>query len=163
MKYPKNLKLGIILILIGIIGILILNYYNTPNTEFKNNGERIYFTATSDSNEPIFATMGAMSMHSGGMMTCADCHGSDARGGYRMMMMWGFNAPDIRYSVLSTQGHGGHGDENENEKPYNETLLKRAITKGLDSEGKRLEPPMPIWHISDKDLNDLIEFLKTLK
>jgi mono/diheme cytochrome c family protein len=92
------------------------------------------------------------------MMSCADCHGADGKGGSGRMMMWLFEAPDIRYSVLTVQGHGGHGDE----PPYTDELIKRAITQGLDSEGNRLDPPMPVWQMSDEDLDDLIEFLKNL-
>ena len=70
------------------------------------------------------------------------------------MMMWYFEAPDIRYSSLAA----GHDEE----KPYTDELIKLAITKGIDSDGMRLEQPMPVWQMSDEDLNDLIEFLKTL-
>ncbi len=71
------------------------------------------------------------------------------------MMMWTFDAPDIRYSTLTT----AHG----NETPYTDDLIKRAITQGIDADGKRLEPPMPVWQMSDSDLNNLLGYLKTLK
>jgi hypothetical protein len=71
------------------------------------------------------------------------------------MMMWTFNASDIRYSSLTS----GIGDE----KPYTDELIKRAITEGLDPEGKKLDPPMPVWQMSGEDQNDLLDYLKTLK
>ncbi|VVB84914.1 Uncharacterised protein [uncultured archaeon] len=61
-----------------------------------------------------------------------------------------YNSPDIRYSVL-TAGNPPYTDD-----------LKRAITKGVDSEGKKLEPPMPVWKMSDEDMNDLIAYIKLL-
>ncbi len=50
-----------------------------------------------------------------------------------------------------------------NETPFTDELIKRAITQGIDADGKRLEPPMPLWQVTDSDLNDLLEYLKTLK
>jgi mono/diheme cytochrome c family protein len=145
---------------VGVIGLFAVNLYSPSysytisSSDFQSNGERIYFTATSNSGKPIISSIGAMTMR-GGMMSCAACHGADGKGGQGRMMMWTFNASDIRYSSL-TAGYEG-------EKPYTDELIKRAITGGLDSEGKRLEPPMPIWQMSDEDLNDLLDYLKTLK
>jgi cytochrome c oxidase subunit 2 len=152
----KSLKIAIALIAVGLIGLIALNLYSPSrytinSSDFQSNGERIYFTATSNSGEPIISSIGAMTMR-GGMMSCAACHGADGKGGRGRMMMWTFNASDIRYSSLTS-----------GEKPYTGELIKRAITEGLDSEGKRLEPPMPVWQMSDNDLNDLLEYLKTLK
>jgi mono/diheme cytochrome c family protein len=153
----NSLKIAIILIAVGVIGLLAVDLYLPYSTYiasgFKSNGERIYFTATSNSGEPIIASIGTMAMS--GMMGCAVCHGADGKGGRGRMMMWTFDAPDIRYFAL-TAGHEG-------KTPYTDELIKRAITQGVDSEGKRLEPPMPVWQMPDSDLNDLIEYLKTLK
>jgi len=68
------------------------------------------------------------------------------------MMMWYFEAPDIRYSSLAA----GHDEE----KPYTDELIKLAITKELIVMECVLNKPMPVWQMSDEDLNDLIEFLK---
>ncbi len=157
----KTLKIAIILIAAGVIGLLAVNLYSQPyypytisSSDFQTNGERIYFTSTSNSGEPIISWIGSMTMR-GGMISCATCHGADGRGGQGRMMMWTFNAPDIRYSTLT----GVRG----NETPYTDELIKRAITQGVDADGKRLEPPMPVWQMSDSDLNDLLAYLKTLK
>lgn len=165
----KNLRIALILIAIGIGGLFVVNlfsdFYPSPystytikTSNFQSNGERIYFTATSDSGKPILATMGQMTMR-GWTMSCVECHGANGKGGSVRMMMWVYQAPDIRYSTLTTEGHGDH----EGEKPYTDELIKRAITQGLDSEGMQLEPPMPLWQISEEDLDDLIDYLKTLK
>ncbi len=157
----KALKIAIALIAVGVIGLFAVNLYSPSysryaisTSDFQSNGERIFFTATSDSGKPIISSIGTMAM-SGGMMSCAACHGADGKGGQGRMMMWTFNAPDIRYSSLTAGLEG--------EKPYTDELIKRAITEGLDSEGKQLEPPMPVWQMSDDDQNDLTGFLKTLK
>ncbi len=156
----NSLELAIVLIAVGVIGLFAENLYSPSyrytirSSDFQSNGERIYFTATSNSGEPIISSIGTMTMR-GGMMSCAACHGADGKGGRGRMMMWTFNASDIRYSTLT----GARG----NETPYTDELIKRAITQGVDAYGKRLDPPMPVWQISDSDLNDLLGYLKTLK
>jgi cytochrome c oxidase subunit 2 len=155
----KKHILAIVLIAMGVSGLMILDFfspygYSIKSSDFKSNGERIYFTATSNSANPIIASTGQMTMH-GGLLSCAECHGTDGKGGTGRMMMWSFEAPDIRYSSLAAGL--------DEEKPYTDDLIKRAITKGIDSSGKRLESPMPVWQMSETDLNDLLDFLKTLK
>lgn len=131
--------------------------------QFDSNGERIYFTATSVSGDPISAEMTGMHRMPGGMLACADCHGSDGRGGVVTMMMDTFTAPDIRYSTLTDAGHAESGEEEHEEHPaYTEETIKRAITQGIDPGGEPLDWPMPRWSMSDRDLDDLVQFLKTL-
>jgi len=74
-------------------------------------------------------------------------------------MMTNEIAPDIRYSHLVEEEHG----EGEEHPPYTDELIKQAITQGLDPGGNPLSPTMPRWRMSERDLNDLIEYLKTLK
>ncbi len=159
----NKLKIAIILVAVGVIGLLILNVVYSPGyslSGFRSNGERIFFTATSNSGK-ITSSIGTMTMR-GGMMGCAVCHGADGKGRRGSMMMWDYEAPDIRYSSLTTEGHGGQAGH-EGEPPFTDELIKRAITQGLDPEGKQLKPPMPVYQMSDSDLNDLMAYLKTLK
>ncbi len=64
-------------------------------------------------------------------------------------MMCGKAAPNIRYSVLIE-------DEMSDEE------IKMAITKGVH-EGETLDWCMPRWQMSEKDLNDVINYLKELE
>lgn len=128
--------------------------------QFDSNGERIYFTATSNSGQPITAEMAGMRMQHQGMMTCATCHGPEGRGGTVTLMMGTFEVPDIRYSTLT---EGEHDDAHAEHPPYTDELIKRAITQGLDPAGEPLDWPMPRWRMSEGDLNDLLDFLKTLE
>jgi len=107
--------------------------------------------------------MGSMPMGGmpGAMMACADCHGADGRGGTVSMMMGSFEAPDVRYKVLTEPRRGpeaGHAEHS----PYDDATLRRAITEGVDPAGAALEFPMPRWQMSGEDLADLIAYLKTL-
>jgi len=122
----------------------------------RSNGERIYFTATSDSGQPIVAEMGYMTMPTP-MMGCADCHGADGRGGTVRMMMGWFEAPDIRYQTLMAAEH------EEEHPPYTDELIRRAITQGLDPDGDPLAFPMPRWRMSAADFEDLLGYLKSLE
>jgi mono/diheme cytochrome c family protein len=127
---------------------------------FRSNGERIYFTATSNSGQSISAEMAGMQMMHPGMMTCATCHGPDGRGGRG----WGgggtFETPDIRYSTLT---EGEHDDAHAEHPPYTDETIKRAITQGIDPAGEPLNWPMPRWRMSERDLDDLLDYLKTLE
>ena len=53
--------------------------------------------------------------------------------------------------------------DGERMPPYNDQTLERAITQGIDSEGKPLDWPMPRWQMSETEVDDLIAFLKSLK
>ena len=64
---------------------------------------------------------------------------------------------NIRYNVLT-----GKEKESKEEEHYTDALIKRAITQGLDPDGKPLDWTMPRWQMSEDDLNALIEYLKTL-
>ncbi len=124
---------------------------------FGSNGERIYFTATSERGTAITSTGGPMA--NGGMMgggliangqfACATCHGPTGQGGQQSRgMMQGIAAKDIRWSAL--QG------EFDTEK------FRLAVTQGQDPDGTQLSTDMPRWSISDADLADVITYLKTL-
>jgi mono/diheme cytochrome c family protein len=100
-------------------------------------------------------------------MTCASCHGPDGRGN-RYLAMGRVVTPDIRFATLSatdTDTDTGHIEEEDDEHghiPYDEVSIKQAITQGIEPDGEPLNTFMPRWSISDRDLDDLIEFLKTL-
>ncbi|WP_204102393.1 MULTISPECIES: cytochrome c [Spirulina sp. CCY15215] len=134
---------------------------------YSSNGERIYFSSTSDrgtnityTDAPISNGMmgngsqgGMMGNGSqGGMMglSCAVCHSSDGRGGVHTTAgMQTMDAPDIRWSTLK--------DEFDAEK------FRLAVTQGQDPDGKKMfNRDMPRWQIGNEDLADLIGFLKTL-
>ncbi|MFN2290783.1 MAG: hypothetical protein ACK2UC_06310, partial [Anaerolineae bacterium] len=81
---------------------------------FDSNGERIYFTAINEQGERIRyrggPDLGGMMM--GGYLTCASCHGPNARGGLHVMHMETMDAPDIRWSALAAheEEEGAHQD-----------------------------------------------------
>jgi cytochrome c oxidase subunit 2 len=121
-----------------------------------SNGQQIYFTGVNDRGERIPFDGGPMWLYMRGG-SCSGCHGADGRGGAAVMM--GSEIPgDIRYEHLVEEEH----EEGEGHPPYTDDLIKRAITLGLDPAGEPLDLTMPRWRMSERDLDDLIEFLKTL-
>lgn len=147
---------------------------------FETNGERIYFTATSNSGDPITYSGGPETgmMMTGGMYACVSCHGTDARGGRHMMHMQVMNAPDIRWSSLAEGHHHEEGENEETTESNNETHdgelsehheqytfkdFKNALEKGKHPDGDELSSDMPRWHMSDRDLKDLMDYLQSLR
>ena len=119
---------------------------------FDSNGERIYFTATSERGATITYTGGPGSngwMMGNGQLACASCHGPKAQGGrHSMGMMQVMDAKDIRWSALESE--------------FDAEKFRLAVTQGQDPDGTQLNADMPRWNISDEDLADLIAYLKTL-
>ena len=44
---------------------------------------------------------------------------------------------------------------------YTDALIQRAVTQGIDADGKPLEWPMPRWQLTDRQFGDLLAYLKT--
>ncbi|MFQ5846514.1 MAG: c-type cytochrome [Candidatus Methylomirabilales bacterium] len=161
--------LGIILIVFGLLGLSFLGpgMMGRPGgiplkTQYTSNGERIYYTGVSERTGPIRFRGGPMwlAMHGGG---CVSCHRVDGRGGIPAMTGTAI-PPDIRYAVLTEEeAHRHRQEEEERHPPYTDTLIKRAITEGLNPAGKSLDWTMPRWQMTEEDLDDLIAYLKTLR
>jgi hypothetical protein len=119
---------------------------------FRSNGERIYFTATSERGTSITYAGGPSSsgwMMMGGQLACVSCHGPNGRGGkHNMGMTQVMDAKDIRWKVLQPE--------------FDAEKFRLAVVKGQDPDGTQLKPDMPRWNISGDDVADLIVFLKTL-
>lgn len=131
---------------------------------FDSNGEQIYFTGVNDAGERIRYAGGPTSgMMMGGYLSCASCHGPDARGGYHVMHMQIMDAPDIRWSALEAEGEEAHDDDlHAHEEEYDIEAFRRAVVEGEHPDGEPLSGDMPRWRISDADLADLMEYLMSL-
>lgn len=128
-------------------------------TPAESRGKIIYTTGRSPSGKELYFRLvgGGQRLPAGGV-TCASCHGEDGRG-----VRKGGEIPDISYEALSrpstvTLPSGGQRER----APYNDDLLARAITQGLDSSGQQLNLVMPRWNLSRSDLQDLLVYLKRL-
>jgi cytochrome c oxidase subunit 2 len=171
MKYLLFLIIGVPVFLAGC---------NSPTTNrvqagttwavgsFDSNGERIYFTATSERETPITYTGGPAQgmMMMGGNLACVSCHGTDARGGRHNMHMETMDAPDIRWSTLSNMDHE-KGEEINNPQnqhmEYDFEAFKNSVENGRHPDGDKLKTDMPRWKMSDADLKDIMNYLESLK
>lgn len=135
------------------------------NSQFESNGEQIYFTAVDKIGERIPYRGGPSlgSMMGGRTLACVSCHASDARGGVHVMHMNVMDAPDIRYSALSSDTDE-HRNENHADEldTYDIDDFRQAVVEGKHPDGDELSWDMPRWQIDDQDLVDLLEYLKSL-
>lgn len=135
---------------------------------FDTNGERIYFTGTSMSGDEIDYDGGPGSggMMMGGRLTCASCHGTDARGGTHRMHMELMEAPNIRWVALAGEdGHrdGTDGGAEEHSGNYRFDSFRVAVVDGLHGDGSKLSEDMPRWTLSEADLRDLVDYLQSFE
>lgn len=129
-------------------------------TSFDSNGERIYFTGESSSDEPVRARGGPGNASTMREFACVDCHGENGEGGRVTMMMETFTAPDITWHELGAEEL--HEDGEMAHPPYTAQTLKLAITEGVNPAGEQLSSRMPRWEMSSADLDDLVAYLMTL-
>ncbi len=121
-------------------------------SDYSSAGEKIYLTSVNEDGEIVLPAsgMGSFSMMSNIMrpIACANCHGIDGKGGFLFPDNKTASA-DIRWEELAKEG-------------FDEAKFKEAVKEGVNEKGDRLSVWMPRWDISDKDLDALIAYLKTL-
>lgn len=114
----------------------------------EENGKRIYLEGVSSSGGEIVAVMSVGVEVPASVVPCSGCHGQDGRG----KPEGGVSPSDITWSRL-TRPYGA---------TYDERLLKRAISMGIDSGGKTLHVAMPRFRMSQQDMADLVAYMKKL-
>ncbi|MFC1894246.1 c-type cytochrome [Chloroflexota bacterium] len=155
----------IFLITVLLVGVALVSSCFFPfsqgeSLQFSSNGQRIYYTATSSSGQPITYSGSIRMMHP---ISCVNCHGSEGKGGRVHMMMQTFDVPDITWHRLTEEEHHEVEEaEHEEHPPYTEETIRQAITEGINPAGEPLDEEMPRWKMSQQDLNDLMEFQKKL-
>jgi mono/diheme cytochrome c family protein len=165
--WSRQATIGVILIVAGVvIGAVFFSLAATTSSPLRTMtttpgpvdpvalGKRIFATGTDENGNLIPRSTYAMY----GRATCADCHGNDAKGRSISSMMARFDTPDIRWSALSQPLKA---DDGTTEPAYDATTFERAVTKGVDSAGGDLKPPMPHWELTSTQIDALIAYLKT--
>lgn len=82
---------------------------------------------------------------------CAVCHKTDASGGINL---GDTTSADLQAPALEEQYH------------QDDSLIKRAMLKGIDEEGEQLDAVMPRWGdagLTSAQADDIIAFLHTVK
>ena len=126
-------------------------------------GEHLFLTGTDEEGTPIpHSSSSVAGMMAGGMMAgeagCAACHGKDGRGRTVKTAMGSFDAPDIRWSTLSST----KDPKGQPQTPFDQVSFARAVRDGLDSEGVLLDPTMPRWRLDDTEVSALLAYLRGL-
>ncbi len=114
-----------------------------PSVSASDNGRQIFLTGRDSAGRQIAASPAAT------RSSCAACHGANGAGGVHFPD--GAVSADLRHNALVTAQH----------PPYTLALLERAISKGVDNQGKPLDPVMPRWKLSSRDLHDVAEYVLT--
>ena len=113
-------------------------------TKAPNNGELIFQSGKDAAGQQIVAAPPAM------FPNCAACHNANGSGGKKLP--GGATSADLRHAALmSSTPH------------YTQALLERAISTGVDNQGKKLDAVMPRWKLSKTDLHDVAAYVLTLK
>jgi ABC-type branched-subunit amino acid transport system substrate-binding protein len=122
-------------------------------------GKQIYTLGTSASGVEIKALLGeegAGTEVAASALPCAGCHGAAGQGG---------KEGGVRPSNLSREalGRAAGGEGGGRRHPaYDDRLLIRAITLGIDPAGNRLHVAMPRYRLTRQDAADLLAYLKRL-
>jgi mono/diheme cytochrome c family protein len=159
---------------IGLLGLLLLDtfgdltspsasfvpYGSGPAQSFGSLGERIFLSGTDATGSVIPRSTPSMYGMMFGQAGCAACHGRDGRGGTVGAMMGSFRTPDIRWSTLTSDE--GPDESGHAHSAYTAAGFARAVRDGVDSEGDRLDPPMPQWRLTDDEVAALVAYLKSL-
>ena len=127
----------------------------TPQQE---RGKHIYFIGTSPSGGNITAYFGKDLLEIPGEgSTCGSCHGYDGIGRPES----GVIPTNVTWTYLMKSYGHIHPDGFEH-AAFTVESLKRYMKEGFYPGEKRGDPAMPIYAISDQDLDDLIAFLMVL-
>jgi ABC-type branched-subunit amino acid transport system substrate-binding protein len=127
-------------------------------SDAERRGREIYFTGVSPSGQPIIAYFGAArNALPAEALTCGNCHGHDGRGRPEGGML----PPNITWRYL-TKSYGHEHANGTRHAPFTEAGIKHFLRTGVYPGGSRGDPAMPTFDLSDRDIDDLLAFLKRL-
>jgi ABC-type branched-subunit amino acid transport system substrate-binding protein/cytochrome c553 len=133
--------------------------FEAPVTETQpeERGKAIYLRGRSPSGVDIKAVVGDDGEVPASLLACVNCHGRDGRSKSE-----GGMTPSVLAWEVLTRPYGTRQPGGREHPPYDERSLIRAITLGIDSGGKRLQPSMPRYRLSHADAGDLVAYIKRL-
>lgn len=127
----------------------------TPQEE---RGKVIYFEGTSSAGREIAAILGEAGTEiPASLMPCSGCHGRDGRG----RPEGGVYPSNVTWPAM-TKSYGVEHPGGRRHPPYDEGLLARAITDGVDPGGNSLHVAMPHYRLAAEDMADLVAYMKRL-
>ena len=125
-------------------------------TASEKRGQEIYSSGASPSGNPILAYLGKASLElPGEASTCGSCHGYDGAGRPES----GVLPSNITWKQL-TRSYGHTHANGLTHEPFDEESLGHYLTTGIYPGDQRGNRSMPLYAISDRDLDDLVAYLK---
>ena len=166
LKFLYHLRTGSIL-LSALLAPTV--YASSPSADL---GADIYLNGRLPSGKPVQSLSQGDIPLSGTQVSCVSCHKRSGMGTSESR----FQVPPITFDALFNRTELGLTDKtmhkletNENNflmgsrRPvYTEAGLRRAITTGIDPNGRQLEPLMPRYKLNDDELGHLIAYMRTL-
>lgn len=128
-----------------------------PLTPEEARGRQIFLQGTSPSGEEILARMQGGVEVPAAALPCASCHGRDGRGNPE----GGVSPSDLTWESL-TRPYAVRTPGGREHPPYDERLLTRAVTMGIDPGGNELHVAMPRYGLRRDDMAALAAYLKRL-
>lgn len=129
---------------------------STALTEAEKRGRHLYRHGESPSARPVTALVGGNSgtAIAAGALPCGSCHGVEGQG----IAEGSIEPADIRAASLAN-----YLVKPGRRRPrYDDALLARALRDGRDSGDEPLSPVMPRYRMDDRDLADLLAYLRRL-
>jgi mono/diheme cytochrome c family protein len=126
-------------------------------TPEQQRGQQLYERGTSASGAAVSASIGPGAPVAGSVLPCANCHGLDGLG----RVEGGIVPANVTWDAL-TKPYGVQRADGRTRPPYTDRSVKRAITMGLDPDGKALHKAMPRYTLTLADASDLVAYLKVV-
>lgn len=121
-------------------------------------GRKIYVEGASPSGAALTALLADSSVEvPATSVPCAGCHGRDGRG----RPEGGVIPTELTWDNL-TKPYGITHPSGRKTPPYDDRLVKRAVTMGIDAAGNPLHVVMPRYRLSLADMDDLLAYLKVV-
>ena len=128
-----------------------------PLTLEERRGKALYLRGESSSGKEITALLGDLDVPAS-TLTCAGCHGARAEG----KTEGGVTAGNLTWSNL-VKSYGHTHDSGRQHGAFTENSFIRALTSGVDPANNKLAVAMPIYHMPQQDMSDLIAYLKRVE
>lgn len=121
-------------------------------------GSRVYHRGEGADGSKITATVGEAGVEvPASVLPCVGCHGRDGRG----KPEGGVSPSDLTWKAL-TKPYGIDHPSGRKHPPYDERLLRRAITMGIDPAGTPLHISMPRYRLTHRQATALVAYLRQL-
>ena len=161
---PASRRAGIRDTLRGLVAIALLwtgfsGVATAELTDAEQRGKKIYFEGISPAGGEILAVVGDEgALLPASAMPCSSCHGSDGLG----RPEGGVIPLDIRWSELvKTYGHVHHNGRRH--PAFVDESAALSIVAGVDPANNTLDRSMPIYQMSQQDIDDLVAYMKVLE